>query len=357
LLASALNDPWGFVFLPDGRLLMTQRSGSMIVVNASGAVVGGPFAGLPASPVLSTQGQGGLLDVVLDPDYGPGAEWIYYAYSEQSGSVRGTAVNRARLDLASGQLLDTTTLFRQTKDGGTNHYGSRLAFKADKTLFITLGEKQAGLPAQSLGGTLGKVVRINRDGSFPTTNPNMGAGAAQGIWSYGHRNPQGALVHPVTDELWVNEHGPQGGDELNRVLAGQNFGWPNKSYGCDYGATGSGCQIGGGGGVHSPTYTEPMTWWPGPGNPVPSPSIAPSGLMYYDGSAFPEWQGNLFMGALAGTAIWRIVLNSAGTAVASRERLTHTNGSTGRVRCIRQGPDGRLYFITTNGSLYRVDRA
>jgi len=188
------------------------------------------------------------------------------------------------------------------------------------------------------------VVRIARDGGVPAGNPNLGATARPEIWSLGHRNPQGAALHPTTGELWLVEHGPQGGDELNRVMAGANHGWPIKSYGCNYGdPVGEACRIGGG--THAPTYAEPVSFW------VPT-SIAPSGLAFYTGAGFPEWQGNAFLGALAGTALWRIVLN--GTAEVSRERLFAGLGE--RIRCVRQGPDGWLYLLTDSGKLIRVVR-
>ncbi|MBX3618676.1 MAG: PQQ-dependent sugar dehydrogenase [Rhizobacter sp.] len=351
LLNSTLASPWSLAFLPDGRMLVTQKGGSMVVLSADGRTKSGPLAGVPA---VASAGQGGLLDVVLDPDYAtPGSNWVYFSYSEPLNGQSGTAVNRGRLDLANLQLLDVslTPIFRQyPKVTGDGHFGSRLAFRADKTLFITLGERQQGSPAQDLTTTLGKVVRINRDGSIPADNPDMGAGARPGIWSYGHRNPQGAAIHPTTGELWELEHGPQGGDELNIARAGQNYGWPNVSYGCNYGDTTAGCQIGGG--THAPQYTEPVTWWPGPGNTTPYSSIAPSGLTFYTGSGFPEWQGNLFLGALAGTALWRVALN--GNTVTAREQLFASLGE--RIRCVRQGPDGWLYFLTDSGKLYRVER-
>ncbi|MBC7993633.1 MAG: PQQ-dependent sugar dehydrogenase, partial [Rhizobacter sp.] len=351
VLNSTLSSPWGLAFLPDGRMLITQKGGSMVVLSADGATKSNPLAGVPT---VVSSGQGGLLDVVIDPDFTtPGSNWVYFAYSEAGTGGSGTAVTRGRLDLANGQLLDVppTPLFRQLpKVGGDGHFGSRLAFRADKTLFITLGERQQGSPAQSLTSHLGKVVRINRDGSIPSDNPNMGAGASPGIWSYGIRNPQGAAIHPTTGELWELEHGPQGGDELNIARSGQNYGWPNVSYGCNYGATNAGCEIGGG--VHAPQYPEPVSRWPAPGTPTPYSSIAPSGLAFYTGSGFPEWQGNVFLGALAGTALWRVVLN--GNAEVSRERLFGSLGQ--RIRAVNQGPDGWLYFITDSGRLYRVDR-
>jgi aldose sugar dehydrogenase len=347
--AAALSRPWGFAFLPDRRIVVTQKGGELVVLSADFRSRSNPFSGVP---VVNANGQGGLLDIVLDPDYtSPGSDWVYFSYSESGTGGNGTAVTRGRLDLVNNQLLDVPRdpLLRQApKTSGVNHYGSRLAFRPDKTLFVTLGDKQAETPAQDLTGTLGKVVRINRDGSIPADNPPMGAGARAGIWSYGHRNPQGAAMHPTSGELWISEHGPQGGDEINIALAGQNYGWPNRSYGCNYGSTNSNCLVGGG--THAPTYAEPVTWWPGPGTTPPYNSIAPSNIMFYTGSGFPEWQGNLLVGGMTDTSIWRLTLN--GNTVTAREKIYDGE----RVRCIRQGPDGWIYFITDNGWIYRIDR-
>jgi glucose/arabinose dehydrogenase len=357
VLNATLSSPWSFAFLPDGRIVVTQKGGQIVVLSADGATKSGPLSGVPA---VATAGQGGLLDVAVDPDYATaGSNWIYFTYAEQSGGTSGTAVNRGRLDLANLQLLDVsmTPLFRQfpkvAVSSSVNHFGSRLAFRSDKTLFVTLGEREQQTPAQDLSTTLGKVVRINRDGSIPSGNPDLGAGTRPGIWSYGHRNPQGAAINPTTGELWISEHGPQGGDELNIARSGQNYGWPERSYGCPYTATSAPCLIGGG--THAPTYTEPATWWPGPGNSPPYPSIAPSGLMFYTGSGFPEWQGNAFLGSMngpQGRALWRLTLN--GNTVTARERLFASLDE--RIRCVREGPDGWIYFITDSGRLYRVDR-
>ena len=330
-------------FLPDGRILVTQKAGSLVIVSANGQAT----SAVTGAPTVDASGQGGLLDVALDPDFAT-TPWVYLSFSEPGSGTElglaGTAV--ARGQLVGNSLQNVSVIFRQTpKVSGSGHYGSRLAFRPDKTLFVTLGERQKGSPAQDLASHLGKVVRINRDGSIPSGNPNL-AGAAAGIWSYGHRNPQGAAIHPTTGELWQSEHGPQGGDEINIARAGGNYGWPIKSYGCNYGdPVGDACRIGGG--VHANTYVEPLTYW------VPT-SIAPSGLAFYNGALFPEWQGNLFMGALAGTALWRMVVTD--NAVTSREELFKSRGE--RIRCVKQGPDGALYFLTdgTSASLVRVAR-
>ncbi len=337
--------PWGLAFLPDGRALVTQKGGAMVVVAAGGSSVGAPLTGVPA---VHSAGQAGLLDVAIDPDFAT-VPWVYWTYSEPGSGVdagkSGTAVARGRL--SGGSLTEVTVIFRQLpKVTGDGHYGSRLAFRADKTLFVTLGERQLGSPAQDLGMHLGKVVRINRDGSVPAGNPSLAAGARSEIWSYGHRNPQGAAIHPTTGELWECEHGPQGGDEVNICRAGGNYGWPIKSYGCNYGdPVGDACRIGGG--THAPTYVEPLTTW------TPT-SIAPSGLAFYTGALMPEWQGNLFLGALAGQALWRMTLS--GDTVVSREPLFTSLGE--RIRDVRQGPDGALYLLTDSsaGRIVRIGR-
>ena len=336
-ITSNLANPWGLAFLPDARMLVTLKGGGLVIVSADGQTVT-PVSGVPA---VNSSGQGGLLDVAIDPDFAT-TPWIYLSYAENGTGGSGTAVARAQL--VGSALQNLQVIFRQSpKVGGDGHFGSRLVFRTDKTLFVTLGERQQGSPAQDLAQTLGKVVRIHRDGSIPSDNPNLGAGALPGIWSLGHRNPQGAALHPSTGELWVSEHGPQGGDEINIARAGQNYGWPNVSYGCNYGATYPGndntsCRIGGG--VHAPTYVEPLTYW------VPT-SQAPAGLAFYTGSMFPEWQGHLFSGALAGAGIWRLTL--AGNSVASRERLDFAAINT-RIRDVRQGPDGALYALTGGAS-------
>ena len=334
-----LDRPWALAFLPDGSLLVTLKGGSLLRVSADGKEVSRPLAGVPE---VNARGQGGLLDVAIDPDFAT-TPWVYLSYAENGEGGSGTAVARGRL--VGNALQDTTVIFRQQpKVSGNGHFGSRLVFRRDKTLFVALGERQKGSPAQDLGSHLGKVVRIHRDGSIPADNPRLGSGALPGLWSYGHRNVQGAAVHPVTGELWVNEHGPQGGDEVNIARAGANFGWPERSYGCNYGApVGDTCRIGRG--THAPAYVEPLTTW------TPT-SIAPCGLAFYTGSLFPEWKGSLFMGSLAGTALWRLSLK--GDTVTGREALFASMGE--RIRDVRQGPDGALYLLTdgSGGRILRV---
>ncbi len=334
-----LDRPWALAFLPDGSLLVTLKGGSLLRVSADGKEVSRPLAGVPE---VNARGQGGLLDVAIDPDFAT-TPWVYLSYAENGEGGSGTAVARGRL--VGNALQDTTVIFRQQpKVSGNGHFGSRLVFRRDKTLFVALGERQKGSPAQDLGSHLGKVVRIHRDGSIPADNPRLGSGALPGLWSYGHRNVQGAALHPVTGELWVNEHGPQGGDEVNIARAGANFGWPERSYGCNYGApVGDACRIGRG--THAPAYVEPLTTW------TPT-SIAPSGLAFYTGSLLPEWKDSLFMGSLAGTALWRLSLK--GDTVTGREMLFASMGE--RFRDVRQGPDGALYLLTdgSGGRILRV---
>jgi glucose/arabinose dehydrogenase len=335
-------------FLPDGRILVTERGGTMRIVSASGSSLGAAMAGVPA---VHAAGQGGLLDVAIDPDFAT-SPWVYFSYSEDGSGGSGTAVGRGQLN--GNALTNVQVIFQQSpKVGGDGHYGSRLVFASDKTLFVTLGERQTDDPAnptnanaQNLAKHLGKVIRINRDGTVPGDNPFVTtSGALPQIYSYGHRNPQGAALHPQTGELWLNEHGPQGGDEINRVLPGRNYGWPLRSYGCPYGSpVGTACQVNGG--THAPNYEEPSAYW------VPT-STAPSGMMFYSGSGFPEWQGSLFVGALAGTGIWRFPVS--GNTLGAREQLFT---SLGRIRDVRQGPDGWIYLLTdsASGRIVRVQR-
>lgn len=339
VLNDDLKSPWGLAFLPDGRMLVTQKAGSLLLLDATGKRT---LATLAVPPV-AFRNQGGLLDVAVDPDY-PREPWIYWTYAEQgSGAEKdlsGTAVARGRL--IGDTLTDIAVIYRQApKTTGAGHFGARIVFRPDKTMYITLGERQKFDPAQDLDGTLGKVIRLNRDGSVPAGNPGVSKTRPE-IWSYGHRNPQGAALRPGSSELWVNEHGPQGGDELNRVQPGRNYGWPKVSYGCPYGAPkGEACRYGGG--THEPAYEPPVSFW------VPT-SMAPSGLVFYSGRRFPQWKGDALMGALAGTAVWRVRLD--GNREAAREALF--GDLRERVRDIREGPEGYLYLLTDSGKLIQI---
>jgi len=325
-------------------MLVTEKPGHLRRLSADGRSIEADITGVPT---VVTDGQGGLLDVVLGPDFAT-TPWVYLTYSELGSGAEagraGTAVARGRL--VGNALQGVQVIYRQIpKTTGSGHFGSRMAFASDGTLFISLGERQKGSPAQDLSTSLGKIVRIRPDGSIPPDNPALGAGARPEIWSYGHRNPQAVAIHPGTGELWNTEHGPQGGDELNHVQRGGNHGWPLVSYGCEYGApVGDGCRIGGG--THAPNYVEPVSYW------VPI-STAPSSLLFYTGTGFPEWQGNAFVGALAGQTLWRVVLN--GNSEVSRDEPLSGMLDT-RVRCVRQGPDGWIYLLTDSGQLLRVER-
>lgn len=348
--AAGLVNPWGLAFLPDGSMLVTERPGRMRRISADGRAVSAPLAGLPT--VLAA-GQGGLLDVAVDPDFAR-EPWVYWTYAEvgsgaESGRA-GTALARGRL--VGDGLQDVQVLFRQApKTSGRSHYGARIAFGADKSLFVTLGDRQQDDPArpgvefaQNPAAGLGKVVRLNRDGSPAPGNPVI-TGALAGLWSLGHRNPQAAAVHPQTGELWLVEHGPQGGDEVNRARPGRNYGWPLRSYGCPYRApVGEACRVGGG--AHAPDFEEPLSYW------VPT-SIAPSGMAFYTASRYPQWQGSLFVGALAGRSLWRLSLSD--NAVVARESLYADMNQ--RIRDVRQGPDGRLYLLTdaADGAILRTE--
>ncbi|HXH04272.1 MAG TPA: PQQ-dependent sugar dehydrogenase [Candidatus Competibacteraceae bacterium] len=323
-LARGLEHPWGLAFLPDGGMLVTERPGRLRRVEPDGRL-SEPLAGLP--PVFA-QGQGGLLDVALSPHFAED-RLVYLSFAEPGEGGAGTAVARGRL--GSGGLEGTQVIWRQQpKVGGANHFGSRLLFRPDGTLFVTLGDRYAYRErAQDLAVTLGKIVRINPDGSVPPDNPFVGrAGARPEIWSYGHRNIQAAALHPETAALWTVEHGARGGDELNHPEAGKNYGWPVITYGVDY----SGLRIGEG--TAKPGMEQPVYYW--------DPVIAPSGATFYTGAAFPQWQGSLLIGSLRPGLLVRLTF--AGDRVAHEERYLAELGE--RIRDVRQGPDGRLYLLT-----------
>ncbi len=340
-VAHGLVNPWAVAFLPDGRFLVTERPGRMRIVAADGKL-GPPLPGLPT---VVAEGQGGLLDVVTDPKFANN-RLVYWSYSEPGeAGTNGTAVARARLDGEHGaeRLTSVQIIFRQApKVASRLHFGSRLAFGQDGRLFITLGDRFSRKDdAQLLGNTLGKVVRIEADGSIPANNPLAGrTDARPEIWSWGHRNVQGAAVHPVTGQLWTTEHGPQGGDELNLTLAGRNHGWPVITYGRNYG---SGTVIGEG--TQRDDVVAPLAHW----LPV---SIAPSGMAFLTSERYPGWRGNLFIGTLRAQALLRLEVD--GDKVVHQHRLLQNLNE--RIRDVRQGPDGWLYLLTDNadGRLLRL---
>ena len=333
-VVEGLNRPWSLAWLPDGRMLVTERSGTMRIALADGTVMS-PLEGLPA---VAAEGQGGLLDVVPDRDFARN-QTIYFSYSEPGPHGSGTAIARAILD--DGGLSDLRVLLRQVpKVAGGRHFGSRLVIAADETLFATLGERAERDRAQALDVNRGQVVRLHRDGRIPADNPFVGrADARPEIWSYGHRNPQGAALHPVTGTLWIHEHGAMGGDEVNIIRPGRNYGWPVISYGKHY----WGGEIGIG--QRAPGMEQPVHYW--------DPSIAPSGMAFYTGDVFPAWRGNLLVGALKARSLVRLTLS--GERVIGEERIL--GGLRERIRDVRQGPDGHVYLLTDSraGRILRLE--
>ncbi|WP_142847549.1 PQQ-dependent sugar dehydrogenase [Telmatospirillum sp. J64-1] len=332
--ADGLNHPWGLTFLPDGTMLVTEREGSLRLVASDGSL-SAPIEGVPE---VDARGQGGLLDVALHPDFAENG-WVYLSYAEAGEGGNGTAVARGRLEHeGTPRLTDVEVIFRQQpKLRGTSHFGSRLVFDNDGYLWVTLGERSDRAyrdMAQDLNTHLGKVVRLHDDGSVPQDNPFVGRDDARPeIWSYGHRNPQGMALHPETGEVWIHEHGPRGGDEINIPRPGENFGWPIATYGTEY----SGATIFEGDSF-PPEFTSPLYHW--------TPSIAPSGMAFYTGDAIPEWRGNMLVGALAHRMLVRLELD--GTAVTHEEHLLEDLGE--RIRDVRVGPDGAVYLLTDSSS-------
>ncbi len=339
-VATGLANPWGLAFLPDGRMLVTERPGRLRVVTRSGQL-SPPVTGVPE---VWASGQGGLLDVALDKDFASNAA-IYLCYAERtSGGGRTSAVRATFNDGAQPRLTNTRVIFRQDGPLSTgNHYGCRFAQTADGKLFISLGDHFGPRnEAQNLANHLGKIVRIAPDGTAPKDNPFVGRNNAKPeIWSYGHRNVQALALHPFTGKLWEIEHGPRGGDEVNVIERGKNYGWPVIGYGIDY----SGAKI------HESTVKEgmeqPIKYW--------VPSIAPSGMAFYTGNLFPTWRGSLFTGALAGTMLVRLSLD--GEKITGEERLLQNLSE--RIRDVRQGPDGALWLLTDNpaGRILRITPA
>jgi glucose/arabinose dehydrogenase len=335
--AAGLERPWGIAFLPDGRMLVTEKAGRLRLVDRVGKV-SAPLAGVPD---VQSGGQGGLLDVALSPKFAAD-RLVYLSFSEPGQGGAGTAVARGRL--GEGRLENVEVIWRQQpKVSGSNHWGSRLVFSADgATLFVTTGDRYAQRErAQDLSTTIGKVVRIAPDGSIPADNPFTKRSDARGeIWSYGHRNLQGATLDPATGQLWTVEHGARGGDELNHPQAGRNYGWPVITYGVDY----SGAKIGEG--TTRAGMEQPVYYW--------DPVIAPSGLTFYTGNAYPGWRGNLFVGSLRPGGLVRLEMD--GQRVRSESRHLP---EVGRVRDVVQGPDGLLYLAIddSNGRIVKVEPA
>ena len=334
-VAEGLEHPWAIAFLPSGKMLVTERPGRLRVVSTGGAV-SAPVAGLPE---MDARNQGGLLDVVLDPAFASN-QLIYWSFAEpQAGGENNTAVARGRFvdDEAAPRVEDVEVIYHQRPAmASRGHFGSRLVFGRDGTLFVTLGDRILGAGralVQQLDTTIGKVARINSDGTIPGDNPFMGRDDARPeIWSIGHRNVQSAALHPSTGELWVVEHGTRGGDELSIVRKGDNHGWPVIAYGIEY----RGGQITGGL-TQKDGMEQPIYYW--------DPVIAPSGMLFYDGDLFPEWKGSLFIGGLVTKTLVRLDVD--GERVTGEERLlTKMQPEPERIRDVRQGPDGAIYLAT-----------
>lgn len=334
-VVDGLRHPWGLTFLPNGDMLVTERPGFLRRVR-DGVLVDEPIDGVPA---VNSRRQGGLLDVVLHPDFAEN-RWVYLSYAGDGEGGVNTEVARGRL--AGDALTEVEVIFRaRPKTPGSLHYGSRLVFARDGTLFVTLGERYTEMDeAQDPSNHLGTVVRLNPDGSIPADNPFVdGQEGAPEVFSYGHRNGQGIDVRPSDGSIWMHEHGPKGGDEINVLRAGANYGWPAITYGIDY----SGAIISEK--THAPGMEQPVLQW--------TPSIAPSGMAFYDGTAFPRWEGDLFVGALAGTHLRRVVLE--GDEVVHQEELLADRAR--RIRDVRVGPDGFLYLLTdhSDGEILRLE--
>lgn len=326
VVAKGLERPWAIEFLPDGRMLVTERPGRLRLVDTDGRV-SPPLAGVPE---VFARGQGGLLDIALSPRFSED-RLLYLSYAEAGEGGAGTAVARARFTDDGLEALEV--IWRQApKVEGANHWGSRLVFADDGTLFVTLGDRFAYRDAaQDLSGTIGKIVRIRTDGSAAKDNPFVGReGVRPEIWSYGHRNVQAAALHPRTGALWTVEHGARGGDELNQPRAGRNYGWPVITYGVDY----SGARIGEG--TAREGMEQPVYYW--------DPVIAPSGAQFYTGNRLPGWEGDLLVGSMSPGGLVRLRIEDG--QVVREERLLP---EVGRVRDVRQGPDGFVYLAIDRG--------
>jgi glucose/arabinose dehydrogenase len=333
-VVDGLEHPWSLAFLPDKRMLVTERPGRLRVIE-NGKLLPQAVSGLPR---IVEHGQGGLLDVVPHPKFAEN-RWVYLSYAAPGRGGLGTHVGRGRLE--GLRLTDWQTLFElKPKTGAGQHFGSRLVFDREGYLYITIGDRGDRDRAQDLGDPAGSVLRLHDDGRIPPGNPFVKMkGARAEIYSYGHRNPQGAALHPQTGKLWLNEHGPQGGDEVNVIRAGANYGWPVITYGHEYG---TGFKIGD---TKKTGMEQPVHYW--------DPSIAPSGMAFYDGDKFPHWRGSVFVGALKFQLLARLVLD--GEKIVREERLLE--GQVGRIRDVRSGPDGYLYLLIDSnpGKLLRLE--
>jgi len=338
-VAEGLQNPWSLAFLPDGKMLVTERPGRLRVVSADGKL-SPAVTGLPA---VFARGQGGLLDVVLDPAFAK-SNLIYWSFSEpQADGTNNTAVARGKFvdDAVAPRVDDVQVIYHQRPSlNSPLHFGSRLVFGRDGTLFITQGERSiipGRMQAQKLDSGLGKIVRINPDGSIPKDNPFVGKeGVLPEIWSYGHRNVQAAALHPATGELWESEYGARGGDEINVARKAKDYGWPTITYGIEYagGPVGAGL-------TQQAGMEQPLYYW--------DPIIGPSGMIFYTGNLFPAWKGNLFIGGHGSLDLVRLVID--GEKVVGEERLLKDlQPKPERIRDVRQGPDGAIYMVTDSAT-------
>jgi glucose/arabinose dehydrogenase len=340
-IADGLQHPWGLDFLPDGEAIVTERPGRVRILSRDGRL-SEPLDGVPR---VAARGQGGLLDIVAAPDFAS-SNLVYLSFSEPGRGGAGTAVARAKLvrDGGSARLDDVEVIFSMAKKTNvTRHFGSRLVFSPDGTLFITTGDRGVRDRAQDMQDHAGSIIRINTDGSIPTDNPSPdGARHLPEIWSKGHRNVQGAAWDPVLGGLLTVEHGDKGGDEVNHPEAGKNYGWPVISYGVSY----AGKKIGKG--TEAPGFEQPLYYW--------DPSIAPSGLAVYRGGMFPEWNGDLIAGSLKFALVSRLDRDESGK-ILDEERIFE--GEFGRIRDINTAPDGSIWLLTDeeDGQIIRLSRA
>ena len=331
-VAGDLERPWAMTFLPDGRMLVTERPGRLRIITPDGDV-SDPVAG---TPTVYAQGQGGLLDVALDPDFASN-QYVYLSYARPGpdGSA-ATAVGRGRM--VDDSIEGFEALFTQEPYiTGPNHFGSRIAFGPDGMLYLTMGERFQFDPAQDPSNHLGALVRLNRDGSIPSDNPFVGDASVQdAIWSYGHRNVESAAFDPATGYLWIAEMGPLGGDELNRIERGANYGWPTVSWGINYDGTDTPDP------TTRPDFADATKWW--------SPVISPSGMAFYVGSVFPDWTGSAFIGSLSRQGVVRLEIDGG---VVTHEEILPLDS---RIREVEAGPDGYLYVLAdkNDGSLLRM---
>ncbi|WP_353719926.1 PQQ-dependent sugar dehydrogenase [Dyadobacter sp. 676] len=339
VITSALERPWGITSLPDGRFLVTEKGGTMRIVSTTGTV-GKAISGVPK---VNSDGQGGLLGLCIDPDF-PKNRMVYWAFSEPLSEGNITSVAKGKLSADEARLENVTVIYRATPAyKGNLHYGGRVIFSKDGNLFLSTGERSDLVTrpqAQDINSGLGKIIRITRDGKPAAGNPFAGKpNARPELYSYGHRNVQGIAINPVTGELWETEFGPRGGDELNRIVPGKNYGWPTITYGIEYSGDKIGAAIQQKEGLEQPVY-----YW--------DPVISPSGITFYSGKQIPEWKNNLFISSLSGMHVCRLVIE--GNKVTGEERLL--SGENQRFRDITEGKDGALYAVTDQGRLYRIGK-